>query len=96
MISSVFYMRLAITILSFYAKLLWYAVVPLWYQRFQPDSSHFHQRRYTPAYIRKRRIVKCLWAAAGVVVLCFPVLPLIVGLTLFLTFVSFLILDESA
>ena len=61
-----------------------------------PDPNHFHRRRYTSKYYRKRDIVKNLWISAGLLMLAYPVLPFVVGLSLFMTFLSFLILDETS
>lgn len=70
--------------------------LPHWAQSRHPDPNHSHRRRFTAAYRRKREIVKSLWIASGLVMLAFPLLPLIVGLSLFTTFMAFVVLDETA
>ncbi|WP_299947893.1 hypothetical protein [uncultured Microbulbifer sp.] len=54
-----------------------------------------HARRYTVRYRHKRGWVKVLWIAVSLVMLCFPLLPLILGLGFFSIFLSFAILDET-
>ena len=61
----------------------------------KPDPNHYHRRRFTAKYRRKQGIVKSLWISSGVVMLCFPVAPFVMGLGLFTTFLSFVILDET-
>lgn len=59
------------------------------------DNNHPLFRRATWSYRRKMRIVKNFWIGAGLIVIVFPFLPLLVFLTLATTFVSFSILDET-
>ncbi len=80
----------------FYLRLFRESVCPPRKRRVEPDPAHFHRRRFTRKYIRKRGIVKNLWISAGILMLSFPLLPFIAGLSLFMTFVSFLILDETS
>ncbi len=60
-----------------------------------PESHPLH-RLQGKRYQDKKQIVKVLWIAAGTLMLIYPLLPFIVTLGLFTTFISFTILDESA
>ncbi|BBM03685.1 hypothetical protein [Microbulbifer sp. GL-2] len=60
------------------------------------DRDFFHARRYSYQYRQKKGLVRWLWIAVLVVMLCFPLLPLMLGLGFFTTFLSFAILDETA
>ncbi|WP_226999790.1 hypothetical protein [Microbulbifer aggregans] len=61
-----------------------------------PDPEDAHSRRYSRRYRHKRGWVKNLWIAAGVLMLCFPLLPFVVPLGLLTSFISFALLDETA
>ncbi|WP_210394968.1 hypothetical protein [Motiliproteus sediminis] len=50
-----------------------------------------HARRYD----RKKRVVRGLWFASGLMMLAFPITQFVVTLGLFTTFLSFTILDET-
>lgn len=78
-------------LIRFYLQLL----LPQWMQNHEPDTRHFHRRRLTPLYRRKRRKVAALWAAAGVVMLLIPVPSFIISTSLLTTFISFSLLDET-
>ncbi|MCO1334341.1 hypothetical protein MO867_08310 [Microbulbifer sp. OS29] len=62
------------------------------------DSSELdsHTRRYTYHYQQKKVWVKNLWILSSALMLCFPILPFVLSLTFFTTFLSFAILDETA
>ena len=47
-------------------------------------------------YQAKKRIVRGIWIAAGIMMLSYPLLPFVVTVGLVTTFFSFTILDESA
>ncbi|RDE24895.1 hypothetical protein DV711_04745 [Motiliproteus coralliicola] len=49
----------------------------------------------TPRYRAKKKIVRALWIACGILMLLFPLAHFIITLGLFTTFLSFTILDES-
>ncbi|WP_421862417.1 hypothetical protein [Motiliproteus sp.] len=49
----------------------------------------------TPRYRAKKKIVRALWIACGILMLVFPITHFIITLGLFTTFLSFTILDES-
>ncbi len=69
------------------------------FQRLQPpstDENHPSARLLSKRYRAKKRIVRGLWIATGLMMLSFPLLPFMVTLGLFTTFLSFSILDESA
>ncbi|MEH6625359.1 MAG: hypothetical protein V7739_02865 [Motiliproteus sp.] len=66
------------------------------YERCQPDENHAYRRLFTKAYKAKKQIVKGLWIATGLLMIAYPLLPFMVTLGLFTTFLSFSILDESA
>ena len=63
--------------------------------RQQADPNHPYKRLFTERYLAKKRIVKGIWIASGLLMLSFPLLPFVVTLGLFTTFLSFSILDES-
>ncbi|WP_444909498.1 hypothetical protein [Microbulbifer sp. TRSA005] len=71
---------------------------------FLPQQPEFPQigllshdsRRYKYQYRQKKALVRWLWIGVSLVMLCFPLLPLVVGLAFFTTFLSFAILDETA
>lgn len=60
-----------------------------------PDPASPHRRRFTAKYRRKLGLVKNLWIAAGLLVLLSPTVAtlLIVGLSM--TFLAFIVLDET-
>ncbi len=67
--------------------------------RLHPHRPPFLQRSEhtkTARYRNKKRIVKGLWIASGLMMLSYPLLSFMVTLGLFTTFLSFTILDESA
>lgn len=68
--------------------------LPAWRQNMLPDQNHAYGRTLTKKYRAKKSIVKNFWIAAGTLMIFVPVLPVIVGLALFTTFVSFMYLDE--
>ncbi|MFA0790436.1 hypothetical protein ACCI51_07740 [Microbulbifer echini] len=53
-------------------------------------------RRYSYQYRQKKDLVRWLWIGASLLMLCFPLLPFVLGLTFFTAFLSFAILDETA
>ncbi|WP_226646667.1 hypothetical protein [Microbulbifer variabilis] len=53
-------------------------------------------RRCSNEYRQKKGLVRWLWTGVSLVMLCFPLLPLVLGLTFFTAFLSFAILDETA
>ncbi|GAA5442741.1 hypothetical protein Misp06_00916 [Microbulbifer sp. NBRC 101763] len=60
------------------------------------DPADYYSRRYTYHYRQKKELVKWLWIGVSLVMLCFPLLPLVLGLSFFTLFLSFAILDETA
>lgn len=71
-------------------------LLPEWALSPDADPTHSHRRRYTAIYKRKQNIVKNIWISAGLVMLALPAIPLVVALALFTTFISFVVLDETA
>ncbi|WP_250460767.1 hypothetical protein [Microbulbifer litoralis] len=61
-----------------------------------PDPQDDHTRRYTRDYRLKKSWVKNLWIGASLLMLCFPLLPVVLALGLLTSFLSFAILDETA
>jgi hypothetical protein len=70
--------------------------LPSWLRDRTPDRAHFHRRRYTRGYCRKRGIVRNVWIGTALVMLCGPDLAWVCAESLFATFLSFAILDETA
>ena len=52
-------------------------------------------RRQTPRYRAKRRIVRDLWIVSGALMALFPIPGLVAILALLTTFLGFTILDET-
>lgn len=77
---------------SLYLQLTWQ---PSWLVSKRPDQSHFHRRRFTAKYRNKQRLVRSLWFSMGLLMLAFPLLHVVVFVTMLTTFVSFSILDET-
>ncbi len=59
------------------------------------DVSHFYRRRRTRAYLAKRNLVKGFWLLAGLVMLIQPIPAVVLAITMFTTFLSFMYLDET-
>jgi len=70
-------------------------VLPQWTQDESPDREHPHKRRFTPAYLRKKGIVKNLWIGSGLLMILLATPALMLALTMGTTFLSFVILDET-
>ncbi|MDX1693269.1 MAG: hypothetical protein R3208_05855 [Ketobacteraceae bacterium] len=69
--------------------------LPHWRQRMIPDRRHPFGRTLTKGYQARKSMVKNFWIASGMLMMAVPLLPVVVGLTLFTTFVSFMYLDEA-
>ena len=82
-------------IVKFYCHLFWVYLLPAWFFQTQPDAKHFHRRRFTREYRSKQRIVWHLWGGVALLVIVFPIVPIVVSLSLLASFLSFAILDES-
>lgn len=87
-------MLLALT--RFYCTLLVRAFLPQENEICVPDPDNHHARRYTRRYRLKKGWVKNLWIGTSLLMLCFPLLPFVLALGLFTSFLSFAILDETA
>jgi len=61
-----------------------------------PDPDDPHSRRYTRRYRMKKGWVKNLWIGSSLLMICFPLLPVVLALGLLTSFLSFAILDETA
>ena len=59
------------------------------------SSDHPLMRMRTNRYLAKKKIVRGLWIATGILMLAYPLSHFIVTLGLFTTFLSFTILDET-
>ncbi len=70
-------------------------ILPHWVEDRSPDAEHPHRRRFTLAYRRKKRIVKNVWIASGLVMIVQASPAIIAGMLLGTTFLSFVILDET-
>ena len=71
-------------------------ILPEWAWDDSPDHQHPHKRRFTHAYLRKKGIVKNLWICSGLLMILLASPALILAATLGMTFLSFMILDETA
>ena len=71
-------------------------ILPEWTRDESPDQEHPHKRRFTNAYLRKKGIVKNLWICSGLLMILLASPALILATTLGMTFLSFMILDETA
>lgn len=70
-------------------------LMPAWTGDSTPDTEHPYRRRFTPAYRRKRRMVKNIWIGSGLVMIASGSTAATLGLMLATTFLSFMILDET-
>ena len=68
--------------------------LPAWRQTLTPNARHACGRTLTPGYLARKSMVKNFWIASGAVMVMIPIMPFIIGLALFMTFVSFMYLDE--
>ena len=62
----------------------------------QLSADHPTDRRKTPRYRAKKRIVRDLWIASAAIMALFPIPALVAILALLTTFLGFTILDETA
>ena len=72
-----------------------HALLPHWWRSHRGDPLHPHGRRFTPKYRAKRRRVRDLWVLAGVCMVVWPTIQVVVPVLLGMTFLSFCILDET-
>lgn len=87
---------MVVALIRFYCTLLVRSFLPVEAEICLPDPGDSHTRRYTRSYRVKRGWVKNLWIAASLLMLCFPLLPFVLGLGLLTSLLSFAILDETA
>jgi len=86
--------------LHFYIK-LWphYLLSHIYREEFiingEYHQNHHHYRRFSKRYQKKQSIVKNFWIGAGLITIIFPIMPLMVVLLIFTTFLSFSFLDET-
>ncbi|WOG28648.1 hypothetical protein [Endozoicomonas sp. 8E] len=85
-------MRYLITLISMMLKITWQ---PDWMQDQLPDNRHFYRRTLTGSYRAKKKIVKNIWIAAGLLMLINPVIHIVMLIALPVTLLSFVILDET-
>ena len=62
----------------------------------EPVLRQDQERRKTTKYKKKQGIVKTVWIAMGLLMLINPVPPFVAAVSLFTTFLSFIILDETS
>ncbi|RTE66513.1 hypothetical protein EH243_07920 [Amphritea opalescens] len=78
------------SLIWFYLQLL----LPEWMRNIHPDSDHFYRRKLTPAYKDRLRYAYRIWLGSVLLMIALPSPPVIIGLGLFTTFLSFSLLDE--
>lgn len=71
-------------------------LISIYLSPLQNSQSYRQEKARQPGYKAKKGIVRGLWIASGIVMLTFPILPFMLTLGLFTTFLSFTILDETA
>lgn len=71
-------------------------LLPQWRHRQKPDENHSYGRTLSRRYRARKGVVKNFWIVAGAAMLLNPILPVIIVLALFTTFLSFMYLDEAA
>jgi hypothetical protein len=82
------------TFFSIFWRKIKTTLLPLWLTHAVPDPKHFSHRRLTTLYQRRTNIVKMLWLFVALVLMLFPFPAFAVPLCLFISFVSFSVLDE--
>ena len=87
---------LLLEVLKFYKSLVWCYLAPDYAHADTPDAPECHRRRFSIKYRRKKRIVKNLWLIALTTGVISQSPALIFAIALFMTFLSFVILDETA
>lgn len=78
------------SLIRFYLQLL----LPEWMSNRHPDSRHFYRRKFTDAYKERLCWAYRIWLGSVLLMLAIPSPPVIIGLGLFTTFLSFSLLDE--
>ena len=68
---------------------------PNWVRHRNPDSEHFYRRTLTPQHRAKKRLIYYIWVSVLLTMLIIPSLAYAFAASLFTTFVSFMILDET-
>lgn len=91
MVASMFWM-----LIRFYCTILVRSFLPQESEIVLAKEDDDHLRRYSRRYKVKRGWVKNLWIGTSLLMLCFPLLPFILAIGLFTSFLSFAILDETA
>lgn len=61
----------------------------------EPTLQPHQARRKTTKYKKKQSIVKSVWITMGLIMLTNPVPSFVAAVSLFTTFLSFIILDET-
>ena len=83
-------------LLRFYCTLLVRSFMPPEGEIVLPIEEDGHLRRYSRRYRVKKGWVKNLWIGSSLLMICFPLLPFVLAVGLFTSFLSFAILDETA
>lgn len=74
--------------------MIWQFLLPAWRKVVKPDCNHAYGRTLTKGYVARKSFVKSMWIGSALMMLVMPALPVVIGLGLFTTFVSFMYLDE--
>lgn len=85
-----------LALIRFYCTLLVRFFLPRESEMCIPSAEDSHTRRYSHRYRLKRNRVKNLWIGTSLLMLCFPLLPFVLVISLLTSFLSFAILDETA
>ncbi len=67
-----------------------------WMSSYRNDPHHFYGRVFTRRHARKVGIVKNIWIGGGLLMLTLGSWPAVLTISLLLTFVSFVVLDETS
>ncbi|MEW5249845.1 hypothetical protein [Microbulbifer sp. 2201CG32-9] len=86
---------MTVAIVRFYCMLFLGAFLPVAGEIRLPSPHDAQARRYTRAYRARQKRVKKLWLGSCLLMLCFPLVPFVLALSLFTSLLSFAILDET-
>jgi len=70
-------------------------LLPSWMSDKTPEEDHFYRRLFTRKHQAKRALVRKLWIGAGILMVAVQSAPFVIFLSLFVTFISFSLLDET-
>ena len=86
---------LASKLIVFYLELYRSYFLSHYFLREFVDEGHPYYRRNFSMYKKKQNFVKSLWLAALIAIAAFPYIHIIIPVSLFTTFISFSVLDET-